>query len=278
MAGRSEIVRLLEANHGRHSLHRVFTDWVEMFALSLRNTVDRAGFDEREAVFEHLKAGYTDKEMDRFAEAFGHVVIQLTENPRDVLGETYMGLEIADNANGQFFTPYHVARLAAALSTDQLVAALEEKPFATVYEPAAGAGAMLIALTQELAARGIDYRQRIHITADDISPVAVHMSYVQLSLLGTASVVVRRDSLRLEAGDAWMTPAHVLGGWGRRLRDSGAMPEGSAPAAGPVGPGGVPVPTGPTPAWRVIARRAQPRSRERRPTRPGKSLPALPPP
>jgi len=218
MAGRSEIVRLLEANHGRHSMHEVFTDWVEMFALALRNAVDRDGFDEREKLFEHLKAKYSDKETDRFAEAFGHVVIQLTENPRDVLGETYMGLEIADKAKGQFFTPYSLARLMAAMSIDELVEVLEDKPFATVYEPAVGAGAMLIALTQELKDRGINYQQRIHITADDISPVAVHMAYIQLSLLHAPALVYRRNSLSLETFDTWATPAHVLGGWGLRLQ------------------------------------------------------------
>ena len=78
---------------------------------------------------------------------------------------------------------------------------------------ACGAGAMVIAMTQALAAQGIEYQTKVHVTADDISAIAVHMSYVQLSLLGVPAVVNRRNSLTLEHFDTWPTPAHVLDGW-----------------------------------------------------------------
>ena len=82
---------------------------------------------------------------------------------------------------------------------------------------ACGAGAMMIAMTQALAAQGIEYQTKVHVTADDISAIAVHMSYVQLSLLGVPALVNRRNSLTLEHFDTWPTPAHVLGGWAYRL-------------------------------------------------------------
>ena len=76
---------------------------------------------------------------------------------------------------------------------------------------------MVIAMTQALAAQGIEYQTKVHVTADDISAIAVHMSYVQLSLLGVPALVNRRNSLTLEHFDTWPTPAHVLGGWAYRL-------------------------------------------------------------
>ncbi|KAA9104788.1 hypothetical protein [Microbacterium rhizomatis] len=87
------------------------------------------------------------------------------------------------------------------------------EPFLTIYEPACGAGAMVIAMTQALARRGIDYRERVHVTADDISLTAVHMSDVQLSLLDVSALVNRRNSLTLEHFDTWATPGHVIGNW-----------------------------------------------------------------
>jgi hypothetical protein len=46
----------------------------------------------------------------------------------------------------------------------------------------------------------------------------VHMSYVQLSLLGIPGIVIHGNSLSLEEWSHWVTPAHVFGGWDCRLR------------------------------------------------------------
>lgn len=213
-----DLVRLLKANHGRHSMHRVFTDWVEISAIALRNRIDPNGYAEREATYERIRSEYTPTEMDRFAQALALLVNEMEDNPRDVLGDTYMSLEIADKNSGQFFTPYSVAQAIAALQLEGLIHALDRKPYITVGEPACGAGALVIALTQALATAGINYQQRIHVTAEDISPVAVHMIYIQLTLLHVPAIVHRRNSLALETFDTWLTPAHVLGGWSTRLR------------------------------------------------------------
>lgn len=160
--------------------------------------------------------------MDRFAEALAFVALELDAQPRDVLGETYMQLGIANRDQGQFFTPYSVAQLIASMQINDAPAQLLTRPFLTVYEPACGAGAMVIAMTQTLAAQGIEYQTKVHVTADDISAIAVHMTYMQLSLLGVPAVVNRRNSLTLEHFGTWPTPAHVLGGWARKLELTGS--------------------------------------------------------
>lgn len=218
----SRIVKVLRANTGARDLRTVFEDFCAMAAAAIRNRVDRNGYQAREEDYERTRTHYTPAQMDRFAEALALVALELDAQPRDVLGETYMQLGIANRDQGQFFTPYSVAQLIASMQIHDAPTQLLTRPFLTVYEPACGAGAMMIAMTQALAAQGIEYQTKVHVTADDISAIAVHMSYVQLSLLGVPAVVNRRNSLTLEHFDTWPTPAHVLDGWARKLELTGS--------------------------------------------------------
>lgn len=213
----SRIVKILRANTGARDLRTVFEDFCAMAAAAIRNRVDRNGYQAREEDYERTRTHYTPAQMDRFAEALALVALELDAQPRDVLGETYMQLGIANRDQGQFFTPYSVAQLIASMQLTDAPTQLLTRPFLTVYEPACGAGAMMIAMTQALAAQGIEYQTKVHVTADDISATAVHMAYVQLSLLGVPAIVNRRNSLTLEHFDTWPTPAHVLGGWAQTL-------------------------------------------------------------
>lgn len=216
--GTKAIVKLLKANIGASDMRRVFADFCEVSAVALRNRVDPVEFQEREDEYEKTRERYGDAAMSRFAEALALVTLELNENPRDVLGETYMQLEIASRDQGQFFTPYSVAQLMASMQLADAAHLLQTHPFITVAEPACGAGAMVIAVAQHLAAQGIDYRERLHVTANDISPTAVRMCHVQLSLLEIPALVLRANTLTLEHFDTWPTPAHVWGGWETRLR------------------------------------------------------------
>lgn len=216
------IVKVLRANTGARDLRTVFEDFCSMAGAAIRNRVDRNGYQAREDEYERTRSHYTPAQMDRFAEALAFVALELDEQPRDVLGETYMQLGIANRDQGQFFTPYSLAQLIASMQINDAPTQLLTRPFLTVYEPACGAGAMVIAMTQALAAQGIEYQTKVHVTADDISAIAVHMSYVQLSLLGVPAVVNRRNSLTLEHFDTWPTPAHVLDGWARKLELTGS--------------------------------------------------------
>lgn len=56
------------------------------------------------------------------------------------------------------------------------------------------------------------------VAAIDIDPRAVHMAYVQFSLLHLPAVVVVGNALTLEEREHWFTPAHILGGWTARLQ------------------------------------------------------------
>lgn len=219
-----EIAKLLKSNVGRRGTYDVFTDFVEIFALALRNSVsrvmpgDETGFAEREDTFDRIKKSYSDVEMTRFGQAFAELTLIMEDEPQDVLGRLYMTLEISDASMGQFYTPYDVAKLMAEMQVGEIESHFSEKQYVTVGEPACGAGAFLIAISQSLRSRGINFQERMHVTCEDLSLVAVHMVYIHLTLLHIPAIVQRRNTLTMETFFTWPTPAHVLGMWDYRLR------------------------------------------------------------
>ena len=54
------------------------------------------------------------------------------------------------------------------------------------------------------------------------------MAYVQLSLAHVPAIIVHGNSLSMQEWGHWFTPAHIVGGWDRRLR---AHRQHSAPPA-----------------------------------------------
>uniref|UniRef100_UPI003F494B27 hypothetical protein n=1 Tax=Cupriavidus taiwanensis TaxID=164546 RepID=UPI003F494B27 len=44
------------------------------------------------------------------------------------------------------------------------------------------------------------------------------MTYLQLSLLHIPAIVIHGNALSVESWGTWFTPAHILGGWGAKLR------------------------------------------------------------
>ncbi len=112
-----------------------------------------------------------------------------------------------------------------------------------VMEPAAGAGGMVIATAEAFAGEGINYQQAMHATCIDIDATAVHMAYVQLSLLHIPAIVMHGNALSLEQWGYWLTPAHILGFWDASAREEQkdkadhavpAMPEAVMQQAGEV--------------------------------------------
>lgn len=220
-----EITGLLTANAGAKRLSHVFDDFIEMTALAFRNAVDPVGYHDREMRYLKIADQYTREQLDRFAHALALVVMEMAEEPRDVLGRLYMELELGNDRLGQFYTPYDVALMIAAMVTDHdaMTTQIEERGFVEISEPACGAGAFIVALSQQMRRAGLDYQHHLHVTAEDISPQAVHMTYIHLTLLHIPALIHRRNTLTRETFETWRTPAHILGGWQTRRRTT-ALP------------------------------------------------------
>lgn len=230
MSSYKDIVKLLERNTGAQRLSTVFDDFVEIMALTYRNSFDRSGRDARERRYLEIVKKYSREDLDRFGHAIALVTLEMDQEPADVLGRLYMELDLGNERLGQFYTPYDVAKLIAGMVSDELADKIARDGTAEAYEPACGAGAFLIALTQDLRGRGINYQQTLFVTAEDIAPQAVYMTYVHLTLLHVPAIVHHRDTLTQETFASWPTLAYALNGWRfRTRREATVVPRGPRP-------------------------------------------------
>ncbi|HYD60292.1 MAG TPA: N-6 DNA methylase [Noviherbaspirillum sp.] len=214
-----EFVKLIKQNTGRYRTYEVFRDFCELAALSISNAVDRLQYAEREARYIDIIQRYTREEAYRFPLMLAQIVESLECRFHDCLGQLFMALDLSDHWKGQFFTPYEVSLLMAKISLSDAADIIEHKGFITLNEPTCGGGAMVIACAHALKDERINYQQVMHVTAQDIDQTAVHMSYIQLSLLHIPAIVLHGNSLDpTKVWSHWATPAHVLGFWDSKLR------------------------------------------------------------
>ena len=219
MIHRKNLIKLIQTNSHRHDSWQVFSDFVEMSAISLSNAVDLAQRDGREARYMEIVRRYNKEEASRFAEMFGELVMELESGMTDVLGEVFMEMELGNKWRGQFFTPYHLCKMMAQMNVDDhMKGMIERNGFIRANEPACGGGAMIIGLAASMQQAGINYQQHLHVVAQDLDHKAVHMTYLQLSLLHIPAVVIQGNTLALEEREHWYTPAHIIGGWNMKLR------------------------------------------------------------
>lgn len=211
-------IKLVKENAHRHRCYEVFRDFCELAALSFSNAVDRQQFEAREARYLEIVKGYSEDEVNRFPAMLAELTASLTGHFHDALGEIFMALDLGSHWHGQYFTPYSVASLMARMTMHDAGERIEREGFITLCEPAAGAGAMVIAAAEAVTASGHNHQRHMHVTTVDVDPTAVHMAYIQLSLLHIPAIVVHGNSLTLKQWGYWVTPAHVMGFWDQRLR------------------------------------------------------------
>jgi len=224
----------------RHDSYRLFSDSMELTALSIANSVDLRSREPREARYLEIIKRYERDTIDFFPRFFAEITLALEAGFADVLGDIFTRLEIHNRDRGQFFTPYPVCQMMARVTLGDATAAralMEEKGFLTCMEPACGAGTMVIALAEAMKAEGLNYQRDLHVTAVDVDPRVVHMAYIQFSLLHIPAEVRVGNSQSGEIQERWYTPAHILGGWSYRLAvqreataHSASVPAEPAPA------------------------------------------------
>ena len=84
--------KLIEQNACQHPPVKIFSDFAEMSALAVRNSVDVDKYEEREKRYLHLIGQYEKDEQKRFGEMFSELVNEMEQNPRDVLGDLFMDM------------------------------------------------------------------------------------------------------------------------------------------------------------------------------------------
>lgn len=241
------VLKLFDAHGHRHDRYTLFSDCMELIAISISNSVDLFARHAREARYLEIVGRYDRATVETFPRIFAEIAMALEAEPNNVLGRIFTTLEIHNKNRGQFFTPYPVCQMMAQATlgdASQARALMEAKGFISAMEPACGAGAMIVALAEAMRAVGINYQRQLHVTAIDIDPRAVHMAYIQFAMLHIPARVVVGNSLALEVREQWFTPAHILGNWTARLRavrppaseDRSSMPSPALRAPASVAP------------------------------------------
>lgn len=192
---RKEFLRVFKQLTYRHRAWDIWRDFIVMFACSLSNPVDKSHYDEREKRYLKIIKKYNKQEQNLFPELVAHTVMALEENPeQDFLGGIFMELNLGNDSNGQFFTPYHVCDLMAKIAMcDNVVQEVNEKGYITISDSCCGAGATLIAgiheAKRQLEKENLNYQNHVLVVAQDIDETVALMCYIQLSLLGVAAYI-----------------------------------------------------------------------------------------
>jgi type I restriction-modification system DNA methylase subunit len=195
----------------------VFRDFVAVCAIWMSIGADPGSRRDREDEYNQIVARYTEDDVQRFARGFAHVSGGLANDFRDFLGETFMAMDLENRQQGQFFTPFDLSLLLAELQMDSVRKSCEKNGFTTFCDPCVGAGSMLIACAKVMRDKGLNFQKQMHATAIDADIVAVHMAYVQFSLLHIPAIVIHGNALTGNAHSEWRTLAHAMGRWDLRL-------------------------------------------------------------
>lgn len=215
---KKQLIKLIEGTGYRHSTWQVFSDFIEMSALAISNTVDWIHKEKREARYLEIINTYEKKEQELFPQMLGCLVNALEESielsgPTDILGQIFHELKLHNKCKGQFFTPVPVSEAMGMITAGDKAQIIEEKGFLTVGEPCVGSGAMVLGFAKAMQSNKMNYCTQMVVTAQDIDLKCVHMAYLQFALYGIPAVVIHGNTLTVEEWSRWYTPVYMIDGW-----------------------------------------------------------------
>jgi hypothetical protein len=189
------------------SPHRIFSDWLEISALTLHQMpyhsceiVKDTAFEKIERSYlEHIQS-YSREELNVFSELLRLTLAVHHNGYGDFLGEIAGEAELLNKGSGQFFTPYYLCSAIARMTFGDIQGQVERQGIITAADPACGAGALVIAGAEEIASQGVDPRAYVQFDCTDISRDAFNMAYIQLCAQNLQAMVRHGNSL---SGEYW---------------------------------------------------------------------------
>ena len=203
----SHIAKLFLSLTGSRNLWQAWSDVIFFIAVSLSNPFDNGERKlNREKTYTEKMKNYSDQEQKIIVSIYAAIIDALEQNPnQDLLGQLFMELNLGNERNGQFFTPYNVCELMANISYgDEIKSKLAYKVYVVVNDCACGGGATLIAFANKIHETGVNYQTDCMFVAQDIDYTTALMCYVQLSLLGCPGYIKIGDTLTDPLTDSWM--------------------------------------------------------------------------
>lgn len=164
-------------------------------------------------------AKYSESDISNMHELFGLMVCALEAKFHDFLGAIFMELELGDDRNGQYFTPYNVQSLLAKLLMPDIDETIRREGFVTVSDPASGAAGMIVAYAELMLEAGYNPSEQMFGSCIDIDPIAADMAFIQLSLLGIPAEVVTGNTLTMQLKRVRYTPVYYINDFEKRLEE-----------------------------------------------------------
>ena len=206
-----EIIKQFEKLAKEKDMWQIYRDFLEMTAISISNVCDIGQAKEREKRYMDIAKTYTPEQLNEISKIMALVVLELDKEPRDILGRIFMELGLGNKWKGQVFTPLHVADLMADMTLDKKE--IEDKGYVTVYDSAVGGGVTIIGLVRAMLRQNLNPQKQLLVICGDLDIKAVHMTYIQLSLLGIPAIVKNQDALTLETMSILCTPTYIWDLW-----------------------------------------------------------------
>lgn len=219
----SDFVKRFEKLRYNHNAFTVYSDFLAMTAISISNAVNFN--DDREKEYLRIVNKYNVEEKQLLAEMFGCIVLEMQpaegEKPRyhDVLGELFHNLNLQDEWKGQFFTPQDISDFMALCTIGDFEERINRRGYVTMLEPCIGGGATVIGAVNAMFQKGYNPCKQLLVTGYDLDERCVHMSYIQLSLMGIPAMIQQRNSLSGQTyGEYWFTPIFILDDWAGKIQ------------------------------------------------------------
>lgn len=195
----------------------VFSDFITLAASEL--DMARIRTPENIERSREICAKYGESDISNFHALFGLMVCALEAKFHDFLGAIFMELELGDDRNGQYFTPYSVQSLMAKLLMPDVGETIRREGFVTVSDPASGAAGMIVAYAEYLLEAGYNPSEQMFGSCIDVDPIAADMAFIQLSLLGIPAEVVTGNTLTMQLHRVRYTPVYYINNFEKRLDD-----------------------------------------------------------
>lgn len=164
-------------------------------------------------------AKYSESDINNMHALFGLMICALDAKFHDFLGAIFMELELGDDRNGQYFTPYNVQSLLARLLMPDFDETIRREGFVTVSDPASGAAGMIVAYAEVLLEAGYNPSEQMFGSCIDIDPIAADMAFIQLSLLGIPAEVITGNALTMQLNRVRYTPVYYINNFEKRLEE-----------------------------------------------------------
>ena len=166
------------------------------------NSCNKDGYEDREEKFNRLVEKHGAKTMQMFYECQAELVMLFEEKGiDDYLGKIHHQLEVHNKMKGQFFTPFHLAKMMAETQVSEAIKELEKGKI-KITDSACGSACLLLGMLAVLKEKGINYQKNIML--------AIQMAYIQLSLTGVAAKCENKNALTGETFGSWFTLGALL--------------------------------------------------------------------